>query len=193
MVNAIPETAIIETYVRGKSFEAMVENNKKINRALTGAALSIGANIEIIDIPGYAPLVNNDGMKQVALDAARLAMPDVECGYSPTTSTGSTDMGDLCCIMPVVHPYAAGSTGKSHGNDYSISDPETACVTNAKWQLAMVSLLLGDGARRAKKIIADFTPMFASKEDYLAYVDGLNSRGDRIVYGNDGAASVRID
>ena len=52
MVNAIPATVQLESYVRGASFEAIVRENKKINRALTGAALSVGANIEIMDIPG---------------------------------------------------------------------------------------------------------------------------------------------
>ncbi len=55
MVNAIPERAVLESYVRGSSFEGIVEANKKINRALCGAALSLGTNVEIIDSPGYAP------------------------------------------------------------------------------------------------------------------------------------------
>lgn len=193
MVNAIPETAIIETYVRGKTFDAMVENNKKINRALTGAALSLGANIEIVDIPGYAPLANNVEMMQVAKEAAEIAIPDVEFNYGTGIGTGSTDMGDLCCIMPVVHPYAAGGQGKSHGNNYQIVDPEAACVTNAKWQLTMLSLLLGNGAERAKKIVEEYEPLFASKEEYLAYIDSLNSNGNRIVYNEDGTATAKIN
>ena len=40
MVNAIPGEATIESYVRGASFEAMVRENKKVNRAFCGAALS---------------------------------------------------------------------------------------------------------------------------------------------------------
>lgn len=193
MVNAIPETVVIETYVRGKTFDAIVENNKKINRALTGAALSIGANIEIIDIPGYAPLVNDKEMMLVAKEAAEIAMPDIKFHYGTGTSTGSTDMADLCCIMPVVHPYAAGSQGKGHGNDYEIIDPEAACVTNAKWQLTMVSLLLENGAERAKRIVEEYEPMFATKEEFLAYVDSLNKNGDRIIYNDDGTATVKTD
>lgn len=193
MVNAIPETVVIETYVRGKTFDAIVENNKKINRALTGAALSIGANIEIIDIPGYAPLVNDKEMMLVAKEAAEIAMPDIEFHYGTGTSTGSTDMADLCCIMPVVHPYAAGSQGKGHGNDYEIIDPEAACVTNAKWQLTMISLLLENGAERAKRIVEEYEPMFATKEEFLAYVDSLNKNGDRIIYNDDGTATVKTD
>ena len=193
MVNAIPETVILESYVRGKTFNAIVENNKKINRAITGAALSIGANIEIIDIPGYAPLNNDDGLIKVAKEAADIAIPDVEVTPNDYFSTGSTDMGDLSCVMPVIHPYAGGSEGNSHGNDYRITDPEAACVTNAKWQVTMLALLLENGAERAKNIINEYKPLFASKEEYLAYVDSLNSNGDRITYREDGVAEVKTN
>ena len=192
MVNAIPETVRLESYVRGASFEAIEAANKKVNRAFVGAALSLGANVEIVDIPGYAPLVNDVGMKQLTKDAFELLCPGEEYGYGNETGTGSTDMGDLSAIMPVVHPYAGGSTGTAHGADYHISDPERACVLNAKWQLTMLNLLLCDGASRAKRIVAEFKPQFPSKEAYFAYVETLNSTGDRIEYGSDGTASVRL-
>ncbi|MBR5870299.1 MAG: amidohydrolase [Clostridia bacterium] len=193
MVNAIPEQVTLESYVRGSSYDAIVRANKKVNRALTGAALSLGTNIEIIDTPGYAPLNNDDGMMTLARDAYRLIDPDGDFGFSHAMGSGSTDMGDLSTIMPVVHPYAGGGCGTAHGNDYYIVDPEVACVTCAKWQLAMVKLLLENDAARAKSIKDTFRPLFASKEDYLDYIDRLNTDGDRIVYRDDGSADVRCD
>lgn len=192
MVNAIPETAVLESYVRGRTYDAIVTENKKVNRALCGAALSLGTNIEIIDFPGYAPMVNAQGMIDIARDAAALAIPEENFSVSNVIGTGSTDMGDLSCIMPIVHPYAGGAHGTSHGNDYYVDDIERACVKNAKWQIAMLKLLLENSAERAKKIIADFKPLFASKEEYLAYVDSLNTDGDRITYREDGTAEVRL-
>ena len=191
MVNAIPETAQIESYVRGTSFEAIVRENKKINRALTGAALSIGVNIEIIDMPGYSPLLNDMEMKKVARDAMKLIDPETELALDTPWSTSSTDMGDLSCIMPVVHPYAAGARGTDHGNDYYIVDPESACVKNAKWQIAMLTLLLQNGGERAKKIIEEYKPLFPSAKAFLDYQDSLNDSGNRIEY-KDGEAVVRL-
>ena len=130
MVNAIPEQVEMESYVRGKTYEAIVESNKKINRALVGAALSLGTNIEIIDIPGYAPLRNAKGMIALATEAA--ALLDIPFEAHDAYSTGSTDMGDLSTFMPVIHPYAGGAWGNSHGANYKIADPESACVTSAK-------------------------------------------------------------
>ena len=191
MVNAIPETAEIESYVRGRSFEAITRENKKINRALVGAALSIGANVEIIDIPGYSPLLNDKEMKKVAAEAMKLIDPNSDLPLDNAWSTGSTDMGDLSCIMPVVHPYAGGGRGTGHGNDYYIVDPVAACVTNAKWQIVMLNLLLQNGGERAKRIVSEYKPAFPSAEAFLAYQDSLNDEGDRITY-KDGEAVVRL-
>ncbi len=187
MVNAIPETVRLESYVRGADFESILSENKKVNRALIGAALSIGANIEIIDMPGYAPLNNDEGMTAVAIDAFHALFPNENFPVGKNKGTGSTDMGDLSCIMPVVHPYSAGASGTSHGNDFQISDPQKACVDCAKWQLAMLRLLLENNAARAEQILADFTPLFKTAQDYLAYVDTIRSEGDRIEYTEDGA------
>ena len=192
MVNAIPEQVRIESYVRGATFEAIAKANRRINQSLCGAALSIDTNVEIIDMPGYSPLYNDDGMMRLAKDAATLAMPDVDCPLTQGVGTGSTDMGDLGCIMPVVHPHCGGATGKGHGNNYQISDPEAACLDSAKWQMAMLLLLLENGAERAKQILADFKPKFASKEEFLAYQDSLNDSGDRITYREDGVAEIRL-
>ena len=189
MVNAIPERVQLESDVRGKTFEGMVEANKKMNRALIGAAVSLDVNIEIIDIPGYAPLQNDKKMIDLAREAAE-AIGETFTHYD-ICGTGSTDMGDLSQIMPVIHPYAPGARGNSHGSDYEIVDPVAACVTNAKWQLTMASILLSNGAERAKNIISEFKPAFESKKAFLDYQDSLNSSGDRITYNDDGSINIK--
>ena len=193
MVNAIPEAVRLESYVRGKSFDAIKAANRKVNQAFCGAALSIDTNVEIIDMPGYAPLRNDKGMIEVSREAAELALPELEFTVKSSYSTGSTDMGDLCCIMPVVHPYIAGARGKGHGNDYEIYDPETACVSCAKWQVAMLWLLLRDGGARAAKIVEEYEPEFESAEAFLAFQDSLACSGNRISYGEDGVAKVNLE
>ena len=192
MVNAIPAITTLESYVRGASFDAIVAANKKVNRALCGAALSLGANVDITDIPGYAPHINDPGMVQVVQEAAALAVPEYPFTSSEQMGTGSTDMGDLSCIIPIVHPYAGGNSGTSHGSDYQIADPIAACVGSAKMQLAMLKLLLGNEGQRAKQILRDFKPRFTSKEEYLAYIDKLDTTGDRITYCGDDTATVKL-
>lgn len=194
MVNAIPEKAVLESYVRGTTFDGICAANKKVNQALCGAALSIDTNVEIIDAPGYAPLINNKGLIEVYAEAAQMAIPEYQVNqYLNHINAGSTDMGDLCSVMPVIHPYAGGAAGKSHGNDYQIVDPVAACVDCAKLQLGMLLILLSDGASRAKEIIDNYQAPFASKEEYLTFMDSLSRNGDRITYTEDGIAKVDIN
>ena len=102
-VNAIPDHVVVESYVRGISFEAMADANRRVNRALVGAALSMGGNVDIQDTPGYAPLRQDAGLIAVAEDAAR-AM-GLSFTFEPFPSTGSTDMGDISHVMPAIHPH----------------------------------------------------------------------------------------
>lgn len=97
MVNAIPEKTVLESYVRGASFDAICKANQKVNQALCGAALSIGTNVDIADTPGYAPLVCDANLMQVTAEAVQLAIPEYEFHIEDNFSSGSTDMGDLCC------------------------------------------------------------------------------------------------
>ena len=175
----------------GKDYDAMSRSNFKVNRALTGAALSIGANIEIIDAPGYAPLQNDKNMIDLARRAAAVAYPDAEFKFNERVGTGSTDMGDISLLFPSIHPYAPGATGTSHGDNYYIANPDLACTKSAEWQLAMLTMLLCDGAKEALRIKEEFTPMFASKEEYFDYIEQFYSCGNRIEY-TDGKAEVKI-
>ncbi|MBE6576258.1 MAG: amidohydrolase [Ruminococcaceae bacterium] len=191
MVNAIPEFTVLESYIRGRTFDAICAANRKVNQALCGSALSLDTNVEIIDNPGYAPLINDQQLRELTAEAAALTVPEYPFEMIESIGSGSTDMGDLSCVMPVVHPYAAGASGRSHGSDYQIADPVAACVGSAKLQLGMLLLLLENGGERAKQIIDNFVPRFG-KDDYLAFMDSLCAEGDRIEYCADGSAKIRL-
>jgi len=79
---------------------------------------------------------------------------------------GSTDMGDLAHIMPVVHPYAGGATGTGHGNDYLIQDYEVAVINPAVAMAMSVIDLLADNAAKAREVLAKHTPAM-TKAQYL--------------------------
>lgn len=190
IVNAIPEEAKLESYIRGKTFAAMESANARINQALIGAAYSLGTNIEIIDMPGYSPLNNDPNMSLIAKEAYEKIFPERSFEISQTFTTGSTDMGDLSCIMPVVHPFSGGAVGTSHGSNYEIANPKAACVDCAKWQVAMLTLLLENDASRANEIIKNFKPLFPSVKEFLEYQDSICTSGNRIVYNGDGTTTI---
>ena len=100
LVNIVPADVRVETYVRGKTIEAVVNANEKVNRALKAGAYAIGAEVEINEIPGYLPLNQNRCMSMLfAANIERFIGNDnVLEGYD---LTGSTDAGDLSAIMPM--------------------------------------------------------------------------------------------
>ncbi|MBQ4528838.1 MAG: amidohydrolase [Clostridia bacterium] len=191
-VNTIPDRVTIESYVRGLNYDALKDANDRVNRALCGSAVSLGCEIEIEDMAGSSPLIENEDFANLAGEAIKLLKPDAKFYFFNKIDTGSTDMGDVSCLMPVIHPYIPGASGRGHGKDYEISDPDTACCMSAKWQIMIIRLLLENDAVRAMKIIDEFEPRFSNRVEYLAAHDSLSSSGDRVFYGEDGKITIDI-
>jgi metal-dependent amidase/aminoacylase/carboxypeptidase family protein len=167
LVNVVPADVRIETFVRGKTNEAIMDANIKVDRALRAGAMAIGARVEINTLPGYMPLQDDRGMQKLFLQNAQMLFGAAECAEAGHR-TGSTDMGDISHIMPAVHPSMAGASGISHGNDFLISDKEMAYLAPAKALALMAVDLLYDNAENAKGIQARHKPIM-TKEQYLAY------------------------
>ena len=151
--------------------EGIVDANSKVDRAIRGAAMAIGAEVEIETTPGYMPQRNN-------ADMARLWGANVEALYGPDSfsqeehRTGSTDMGDLGHIMPVIHPYIYGASGVGHGNDYLMASKRDVYVNMAKL-LAMTAVdLLANDAANARQILDAQRPKL-TKAQYLTFCRDL--------------------
>jgi metal-dependent amidase/aminoacylase/carboxypeptidase family protein len=189
VVNAIPETVTLETYVRGATMESILENNEKINRAIAASAAALGAKVTISDRPGYSPRVQPMSMMLAMREAMEAVLETVK--WNPEGwGKGSTDMGDISMVMPAMHPSLGGVSGTGHGADYRISHPETACVDMAKVMLSMLDLLLRDGAKRATEILAEFVPVFPSIEAFFEAVDKLDMDKDAVIYNEDGTVTL---
>ena len=188
--NSIPETAKLESYVRGASYECIDAANGKINRALAASAAALGCGVTLEDAPGYLPLNNDPNLAQVMAEAMRqVAGPDSVL-FVDTWTKGSTDMGDVSAIMPAVHPHSSGIRGKGHGADYGIADLRLACLLPAQCLAATAGLLLEDGAAAARRVIAEARPRFPSKEAYLAAIDRFDRTWDAVDYAEDGTVTL---
>ncbi|MCH7787719.1 MAG: peptidase dimerization domain-containing protein, partial [Chloroflexi bacterium] len=171
-VNSIPADVRYEGRVRGRNIEVIADANMKMDRCLRAGALAMGAQVEIVTIPGYLPMVNNEMMMDMFKENATQLVGAAEVGTHPSDRNrgGSTDMGDLSQIMPIVHPYTKAATGTGHGTDYVIDDYEQAVINPAKaMAMSVIDLLYGD-AEKGKEIIAKSQPNM-TKEQYLALQD----------------------
>src|SRR2546427_7064263 len=173
-VNVIPGEVRLETYVRGRTVDAILDAQKKVDRAFKAGALALGAKVEIETLPGYMPMACDPGMaRHYEANAANLVGAEHyrQIGHR----TGSTDMGDLSMVMPILHPYVGGATGSGHGADYKIVDPQLAYVTNAKALAAMAVDMLAEGAAGAREVLKAAKPPM-TREQYLAFQRGLARR-----------------
>ena len=177
-LNAIPETlpgeVRLETYVRGKTVEAILDANKKVDRALRAGALALRAAVEIETLPPYMPMVC-DPVMAAHFRATATALFGEEHYREIGHRTGSTDMGDLSMVMPVLHPYIGGARGTGHGADYAIVDRPLASLGPAKALAAMAVDLLADGAAGAREVLATAKPPM-TREQYLAFQRGIARR-----------------
>jgi amidohydrolase len=169
-VSAVPSKVTLEWRVRSSSPEAVVANSEKVDRCFKAGALAVGAKVSITNIPGYMPMRNNPLMQQSFLDNAHDLVGREHVLIRPDSLNrgGSTDMGDLAQIMPLIHPYCGGATGTAHSDDYIIEDYEAAVITPAKAMAATVIDLLVQGAAKANEVKQTMkAPM--TKEQYLTF------------------------
>lgn len=172
IVNVIPGDVRMETFVRGKTLKDMLTAAIRVDRALAGAAVSMGARVEIEDLPGYLPAAYDENLRALAREVGSTLVSPGEMDED-VHDTGSTDWGDISSLMPVLETSIAGITGTAHGADYKIADPDIAYVLGAKYLASMaVELLLNEG-EKAKAVLKEFTPLFQSKQDYFDTVDKL--------------------
>lgn len=161
--NAIPDRALLDTYVRAATFEAMKETNVKINRALAASAAALGANVTINDKPGNLPFKSDTVMTA----RLRTIITDIfgegviaDAGWD----TQSSDVGDLSSLMPVIQHLCMGASGTQHGDDYFIADRQKAVYNPATVMLCLIFDLLDNNGLLAQKVIREYKPLYQTKE-----------------------------
>src|SRR5882672_1046836 len=173
-VNVIPGEVRLETFVRGRTMPAILDANVKVDRALRAGALALGAKVEIETLPGYMPMSCDPIMTRHFRDNVAGLFGEEhyrQIGHR----TGSTDMGDLSQVMPILHPYMGGARGTGHGADFEIVDKPLAYVGPAKALAGMVVEMLADGAAGAREVVDKAKPPM-TRERFLAFQRGLARR-----------------
>ena len=164
LVNTVPDKVTMETYVRGSNLEAIKDASEKVDRAVKGGAMAIGAEVEIKDYKGYLPLHQSAEMSALVAENAAF-LPDVPSIKYGIDMCGSSDIGDLSHLIPTIQPTMGGFSGKLHAEDYRVNDETLAFINPAKLMALTVVDLLANGADLAKEIKKNFVPKL-SKEQY---------------------------
>ena len=165
LVNTVPDKVTMESYVRAASLEAVADASAKVDRAINGGAMAIGATANIKTHKGYLPLIQSSEMMELFEKNTEYlpTMPKIRHGEF---MCGSTDIGDLGHLIPIIQPMMGGFAGKLHAEDFAVVDKTAAYINPAKLMALTVIDLLADGAKGALNIKANFVPTL-TKEEYI--------------------------
>jgi len=168
LVNVIPSDTRLEMYVRGATTNAIAAAAKRVDRSLVAGALAVGADVIIETIAGYQPRHVSAQLERVYREEAESLVGE-DGWWESGFGAGSTDLGDVSLIIPVLEGIANGCRGTGHGADFLVHDPDLAYVTPAKVSGATIVELLANGATRAREVIKAYTPAMTRK-DYLEHM-----------------------
>ena len=168
LVNVIPDYVKMESYVRASNLPAMKDVNARINRALRAGAMALGAECDIHDLAGYLPMKPDENFRAV-LRANAQKIFGAEFVTEGEHAAGSTDMGDVSHLMPVVHPWVGCVSGVLHGANYRLTDEKTAFTKTPQVLASTIVDLLWDDAAEAERICAAHKPEL-TKAEYLEYM-----------------------
>lgn len=168
-INVVPSEVEVDMMVRANSQPVIEEVSGKVDRCFRGAAMAIGCTCDIEDSQGYMPCPEI-APNELMFSTAALLGDDVKIASIPLgeCNTASTDVGDLCSVMPVMNFTFGGSRGDLHSKDYRIEDPYVAHILPAKLMALLTYRLLRDGAKGAEEFIGSCKPAMTI-EDYKAY------------------------
>lgn len=169
VVNIVPDDVRIETYVRGASKKAIRKGCDVVDRCAKAAAGMMGCKCEIENVPGYLPLMQDHNLSLVMEDVARNVLGDKAIGYN-TPSVGSSDIGDLSSLIPVIQPTMGGFDGELHGVDFCVCDEWKSCLLGGQLLAGLALEVLKDDAVKAKQIIKNYKRLLTVKQ-YLEYLE----------------------
>lgn len=174
LVNVVPDLVRMESYVRAASADAMKFYNDRINRALRAGADAIGATCEIKDMPGYLPMEQDKALGKICEANADAIFGKDHVDTNPPFNAGSTDVGDICNLMPCIHPHVGCVHEALHSAEFELFQKQAAYIKTTKVMAMTVIDLLYDNAAGLEDILKDYKPRM-TKEQYLAYMDSLRS------------------
>ena len=154
-VNSVPDKVTIDMYIRAKTLDAIIDVNKKVDRAFRGGALAIGAEVEITNTGGYLPLTQDESLT-LAVKDNMLKFMDKDKIISDCHSFASGDIGDLSYLLPTVQIGVSGFAGRVHGNDFSTEDTHIAYELPINYFTETVKDLLKDNGKRTKEILSNY-------------------------------------
>ncbi|RAY13692.1 amidohydrolase [Actinomadura craniellae] len=138
--NVVPADAAVDLYVRDRtaaSVEALVE---RVRAAAEGAALATGTRARVGETgPMYAERRNNLVLAERFGEAVRALGVDIAPG-DPDGPAGSSDIGNLSHLLPVIHPYIQIADTGTPGHSVALREAAATPFAHERTQVAAAGL-----------------------------------------------------
>lgn len=170
VVNVVPSKVTLECMVRALNLPAMLKASDDVDAAIKGAAMMVGAEVDIETLMGYQPFNQSKELGKVFESVAEEFM-DKEAIHHDINMTGSSDIGDVSYLLPTIQPMVGGCVGQLHAKDFAVDDDYIAYILPAKLMALTAIRLLEDGAKLGKEIKNGFKPLM-TKEEYIKLLEG---------------------
>jgi amidohydrolase len=113
LVNVVPDEAVIETLVRGKTKEAFSDAAFKTDRAFKAGAMAMGAGYRIETMPGYLPTLPQAVPEEILEVMKEVAAPKkINTDVLNKHAGGSTDVGRILRTFKIKKNVEVTDNGK---------------------------------------------------------------------------------
>lgn len=174
-VNVIADEMTMEFSVRGKTIKALLDANAKVDRAIRAACVATGCGVDNETMPGYMPTVPCPDVSITKEALEEVSAGKYTVGEDNKHVTGTTDFGDVSCLMPLLQFHTGGYRGALHNPQIAVFDEDLAYVATAKVFALMAYKLLKNGGERAKELADNFEPMM-TVEEYVKLMDSIKNK-----------------
>ncbi|MCX4767117.1 M20 family metallopeptidase [Streptomyces sp. NBC_01275] len=138
--NVVPARAAVDLYVRDRTTAAAEALVERVRSAAEGAALATGTRAEVTETgPLYAERRDNPVLAAHFGAAVRALGLDI-APDTPDAPAGSSDIGNLSQLLPVVHPYVQIAEAGTPAHSEAMREAAATPFAHDRAQLAATGL-----------------------------------------------------
>ncbi|MBL7517146.1 M20 family metallopeptidase, partial [Frankia sp. CNm7] len=161
--NVVPERAAVDLYARDRTAASALELVARVRLAAEGAALATGTRAEVSETgPLYAERRDSMVLAEHFGEAVRALGVDITAG-EPDSPAGSSDIGNLSQLLPVIHPYIQIAAAGTPSHSEAMRAAARTSFAHERTQVAATGL-----ARVVTDLLADPELLAAARAEFAA-------------------------
>ncbi|SBT89524.1 amidohydrolase [Streptomyces sp. DI166] len=161
--NVVPAHAAVELFVRDRTTAAAEELVERVRAAAEGAALATGTAVEVSETgPLYAERRDSLVLAERFGRAVRELGLDIGPG-APDEPAGSSDIGNLSHLLPVIHPYIRIAPPGTPAHSRAMREAAAGTFAHDRTEIAAAGL-----ARVTAELLMDPQLLDAAREEFAA-------------------------